>query len=306
MAQVFISYSSRNDQIAEDLHRRLTRAGVSTFLASESLRPGDLWKDTILDELRRSKVVMVIMSPDSVGSQAVMHEIGGSLFHGKKIIPILYKTTIDAIPEWIRDRQAISYNSIDEGQLEELVNQLIGTDPFRRLIALGAILYFAKIILSPRDAQKPEKSKLLREKICALVAIVGSLRDNFPNKKFTLDGRLVGDIGETIAELEYDLVTFKKLRKGYDAVTSDGRPVQIKATFKDRLTFKNTEGYLLGFKIDYDGSYSEVYNGPAKHILMRYNSNRAGIGQKLLSFPVSALRETTTGIRERDKVSRRR
>jgi hypothetical protein len=38
--------------------------------------------------------------------------------------------------------------------------------------------------------------------------------------------------------------------------------VQIKATFKDNLSFRATPDYYLGFKLYPNGNYDEVYNGP--------------------------------------------
>ena len=42
---------------------------------------------------------------------------------------------------------------------------------------------------------------------------IKSLRDAFPKKEFTIDGRLVGDIGEVLAALEYDIELFDVLSK---------------------------------------------------------------------------------------------
>jgi hypothetical protein len=35
---------------------------------------------------------------------------------------------------------------------------------------------------------------------------IAELTKAFPNRAFTIDGRLVGDIGEVIAALEYDVI----------------------------------------------------------------------------------------------------
>lgn len=56
-------------------------------------------------------------------------------------------------------------------------------------------------------------------------------------------GRLVGDIGEVIAELEYDLTLHGVSQPTHDAITADNRNVQIKATFKDSLTFRKVPDY---------------------------------------------------------------
>ncbi len=49
----------------------------------------------------------------------------------------------------------------------------------------------------------------MRQNITAALALIFSgiekLKGDFPGRAFTIDGRLVGDIGEVIAELEYDL-----------------------------------------------------------------------------------------------------
>src|SRR3954468_13493448 len=82
---------------------------------------------------------------------------------------------------------------------------------------------------------------------------IDQLTEAFPNRAFTIDGRLVGDIGEVIAELEYDIVLHSVSQTNHDAKTSDGRNFQIKATFKESLTFKTVPDYYLGFKLYPDG-----------------------------------------------------
>ena len=103
-----------------------------------------------------------------------------------------------------------------------------------------------------------------------LLGIVHSLRDKYPHKRFTLDGRLVGDLGEVIAEEHYKLHLFNKVVEKYDGITDDGRNIQIKATFHDCLGFPCEEKHVpeiyLGLKIFEDGTFEEIYNGPGQII----------------------------------------
>jgi hypothetical protein len=126
----------------------------------------------------------------------------------------------------------------------------------------------------------------------------------FPNRRFTIDGRLVGDIGEIIAALEYDIALDEKSQPDYDGQTSDGRKVQIKATFKESLTFTTVPDYYLGFKLSADGSYEEIYNGPGQILYTRY-SHRKGIGATLLSFPISELRELSKAVVSGERIPKR-
>jgi hypothetical protein len=97
-----------------------------------------------------------------------------------------------------------------------------------------------------------------------MLAIVKRLEASYPHKKFTLDGRLVGDIGEILAEEAYDLKLFADMTKHHDGTCSDGRLVQVKATMKSQLTFPGDHipNYYLGIKIHPDGTFTEIFNGP--------------------------------------------
>ncbi len=88
-------------------------------------------------------------------------------------------------------------------------------------------------------------------------------RNEYPKRRFTLDGRLVGDLGEVLVEGEYDVELFEGLVKHHDAMTHDGRQPQIKATMQTGLTFPvdNVPDYYLGIKIHPDGTFTEIFNG---------------------------------------------
>jgi hypothetical protein len=134
---------------------------------------------------------------------------------------------------------------------------------------------------------------------------IAHLEKAFPHRKFTIDGRLVGDVGEVIAALEYDVVLHDVSQAKHDAVTSDGRNLQIKATFKDSLTFRTIPDYYLGFKLHPDGQYEEVFNGPGQVISDRY-VGRKGVGQSLLSVPIAELRKLSEQVPERDRIPKRK
>jgi hypothetical protein len=130
---------------------------------------------------------------------------------------------------------------------------------------------------------------------------IEQLKQAFPNRAFTIDGRLVGDVGEIIASIEYDIVLDTVSRPVHDATTSDGRQVQIKATFKDSLTFRSTPDYYLGLQLFEDGRHAEIYNGPGQVIFDRYQ-HRRGIGVNLLSFPTTELRILSQGIVDEERI----
>jgi len=133
---------------------------------------------------------------------------------------------------------------------------------------------------------------------------INELKEMFPEKKFTIDGRLVGDIGEIIASLDYEVELFPVQKADHDGITPDDRKVQIKASFKDSLTFKTKPDYYLGLKLYRDGHYEEIYNGPGINIYNRY-SHWKGIGEKLLSFPMRELKKLSNKVTANERIPKR-
>lgn len=93
--------------------------------------------------------------------------------------------------------------------------------------------------------------------------------------KFTLDGNLVGDIGEAIAaELFGVTLVETKSTEGIDGYAPNGRTVQVKATGTGRgPAFRCTEtraDHLLFFDLDFETAKGHVvFNGP-EHYAMKY------------------------------------
>src|ERR1041384_6282734 len=146
--------------------------------------------------------------------------------------------------------------------------------------------------------------KAISEGLALIFQGIARLHGAFPRRDFTIDGRLVGDIGEMIAELEYDLVLDDVSAPDHDAKTRSGRLVQIKATFKESLTFKACPDLYLGCKLYPDGRFDEVFNGPGRRIQQRY-SQRKGIGEELLSFPIKELHALSAQVAVSDRVPKR-
>lgn len=85
--------------------------------------------------------------------------------------------------------------------------------------------------------------------------------------RFTLDGRLVGDIAEATVANAFGLTLCKARTPGVDAFAEDGRSVQIKASgIAKGPAFTPGEGradHLIFLVLDFDRAEAYVrYNGP--------------------------------------------
>jgi hypothetical protein len=136
-----------------------------------------------------------------------------------------------------------------------------------------------------------------------MLSIVESLCIAYPKKKFTLDGRLVGDIGEVLVEDAYELELFSDLKKYHDAECQDGRLVQIKATMKKSLTFPgdHVPNFYLGVQIHSDGTFTEVFNGPGR-IAWEAVKGRAAPKTNLHSVQIGSLMKLQKKVNLSDKI----
>ena len=105
---------------------------------------------------------------------------------------------------------------------------------------------------------------MLSDKIKELYKITNELESSYPGRKFTIDGHLVGSIGELIVAEHYGLELLPNSTETHDAVSSAGEYVQIKATQINRISISSEPDYLIVIKLFSDGSWEEVYNGPGK------------------------------------------
>jgi hypothetical protein len=103
-----------------------------------------------------------------------------------------------------------------------------------------------------------------------LVEARNHLREHYANTglTFTLDGNLVGDLGEALAmELFGISLSSRRSETGIDGYSIDGRSVQVKATgVRSGPAFRPVEtraDHLLFFDLDLEKGIGRVaYNGP--------------------------------------------
>lgn len=84
----------------------------------------------------------------------------------------------------------------------------------------------------------------------------------FPGRKFTLDGHLVGSIGEVIAAYIFDLDLNPASTLGHDATAPDGRNVEIKLTQGSGVAIRHEPEHLIVLHRPKGGPMRIVYNGP--------------------------------------------
>jgi len=69
-------------------------------------------------------------------------------------------------------------------------------------------------VIPPQARNAMPKHEIIEDALLKIFAGINQLKEALPSKEFTIDGRLVGDIGEAIVQRDYDI----KLYEGLGAV----------------------------------------------------------------------------------------
>ncbi len=138
-----------------------------------------------------------------------------------------------------------------------------------------------------------------------MLQIVKQLHSKYPKKRFTLDGRLVGDLGEILVEDTYDVKLHEGQKKHHDGITPDGKQVQIKATMQNSLTFPvdHIPDYYLGIKINTDGTFRETFYGPGR-VARESVKGRKPTKTNLHTVSISILERLNEKVHEKDRILR--
>jgi Family of unknown function (DUF6998) len=104
----------------------------------------------------------------------------------------------------------------------------------------------------------------LPKQVADIYRAVQELEANYPGRKFTPDGHLVGSIGEVIAAEALGLELYPASHPRHDARDANGCDVQIKLTSGRSVSLYSTCDHLLVLKFINSEEAEIAYYGPGE------------------------------------------
>ncbi len=127
---VFLSYSEADKRWADPLRAELGEAGLEVWNPGRDLPPGSNWHLELGKALERSEAMIVLLSPDSVKSAAVLSEIEYALsapqFRGR-LISVLLRPTAE-VP-WILQKLPFIRATKDVSATVRQISQALERSP---------------------------------------------------------------------------------------------------------------------------------------------------------------------------------
>lgn len=114
--QVFISHATADKWLAKVLCEKIEATGATTFRDDRDIQGGDDIPEEIRRQIKQSKEIVVLLTPQSVGRQWVTLEVGAAWGWSKRIriIFIMDHVSVDPMPDMIKNKKAISLNDFDQ------------------------------------------------------------------------------------------------------------------------------------------------------------------------------------------------
>ena len=92
MAQdVFISYAHADHEFVSRLALDLEERGADVWIDRMDIHAGQEWRETIAAGVRNCRVLILVVSPESLASEWANEELRLAMAHGKPVLPILYR-----------------------------------------------------------------------------------------------------------------------------------------------------------------------------------------------------------------------
>lgn len=85
---VFISYSTKDQELIEEIVRHLEAAGISCWFAPRNIMPGAEWVTAINDAIEEAKIFLLIYTENSNSSRQVHNEVALAFNMEKIMIPL--------------------------------------------------------------------------------------------------------------------------------------------------------------------------------------------------------------------------
>jgi hypothetical protein len=137
MADIFISHSSKDSEVAAAIGERIRRDRPiwSLFYDKDNIRAGQYWQERLREELTSCRVVLALLSRNWLGSPWCFTEAVTAAFRGKDVVGIetedLTTDDLARAPPILHERQRVRLRDGDNRAWQEVLEALdrSGLDP---------------------------------------------------------------------------------------------------------------------------------------------------------------------------------
>ena len=113
---VFISYSSKDIELADKVKILLNKNGIETWMATCDIPAGSKYAELLIRAIRNCGCLLLLLTHDSQNSVWVAKEVERAINYKKTIIPVQIEDVVlnDEFEMYISENQILSIKEIDD------------------------------------------------------------------------------------------------------------------------------------------------------------------------------------------------
>ena len=120
---VFISHSFSDENWVREFGQSLTHHGWNVWPDHHAIQVGNSWREAMEKRLRESSIIILLVTPDTVGKPNLFFEIGAAIGMGKPVIPVISRNLDPSLlPPTLRERKYL-IQSTPEATAQEFISQ---------------------------------------------------------------------------------------------------------------------------------------------------------------------------------------
>ncbi len=125
-APIFISYSSKDQEIAETIYQALEARGYKCWIACRDVHPGENFQEAIVQALRSAQVMLLVFTSNANNSDEIKKELVLAGRHRVTVVPVRVEDVVpnDAFTYEFATRQWVDLFKDWEREIEQLATQL--------------------------------------------------------------------------------------------------------------------------------------------------------------------------------------
>jgi hypothetical protein len=125
-APIFISYSSKDQKIAETICRALEARAFDCWIAARDVGPGENFQEAIVKALRGARLMLLVFTSNANNSNEIKKEVVLASRHHVTVVPVRVEDVVpnDALAYEFATRQWIDLFTDWEREIERLVSQI--------------------------------------------------------------------------------------------------------------------------------------------------------------------------------------
>lgn len=102
---VFVSHATADKWLAATICEKIDSTGATSFRDDRDIRGGDDIPEEIRKQIKQSKEIVVVLTPDSINRRWVMLEVGAAWGWSRKmrIIMLMCHVSVDPIADMIKN-----------------------------------------------------------------------------------------------------------------------------------------------------------------------------------------------------------